>query len=458
MNEVTRVKVRLIFYALAALSTVACESDLLGQDSAQNKSSSDYDFGKHDIGTETHIVITLPNATQATMSFTPDHPSLSDYQIERDGCTTEVPPQGSCVLEIAFSPIAIGDRNTDLKIDRTSASGKDSTFSPLKLTLRGFGVLPDLGFSSTKMTFPAQRISTTSPPQALKLTNNGDDGLTINKILPSEGFLIDAPNLPKILKKGESILVTVRFKPAREGSASGILSVLNSSSKSPQDIYLSGSSAEYSFSELCSASPCWEVFFVLALAALYWLAMVIVRWHRVARPTRELLRAAIKSLRTELEIASGNSSASNSTGIAKVISPLLSDAENLLSEASGHWANFLFWSRGQETTGWAYVHEAEIQMTPLLLPETVTARLETVEHKLRISNDTPCVALANSINQALTSPTTSNSNDGRRAALLAEGLNANYGREDNSFADLVSWQNKTSWLVGCGLILIVALT
>jgi hypothetical protein len=42
--------------------------------------------------------------------------------------------------------------------------------------------------------------------------------------------------------------------------------------------------------------------------------------------------------------------------------------------------------------------------------------------------------------------------------LLAEAFNANFAREDTTFANLVSWQNKASWLVGNGLFLILALT
>ena len=45
----------------------------------------------------------------------------------------------------------------------------------------------------------------------------------------------------------------------------------------------------------------------------------------------------------------------------------------------------------------------------------------------------------------------------RWRALHSEALGYLYNRSDNEFAQLISWQNKTVWLVGCSLLLIVAL-
>jgi len=45
----------------------------------------------------------------------------------------------------------------------------------------------------------------------------------------------------------------------------------------------------------------------------------------------------------------------------------------------------------------------------------------------------------------------------RWRALLAEALGLLYDRTDTNFATLISWHNKTVWLVGCGLLFIVSL-
>jgi len=183
------------------------------------------------------------------------------------------------------------------------------------------------------------------------------------------------------------------------------------------------------------------------LCLLYWLAMVIVRWNRVALPTRELLRAQILSLQTELGDKPAN------------LQGLLEAAKDLTDIKKRRWdqrlADFLFWSRGQELSGWGLVHAVEVQMIPFLPEPRVRTWLETSEQRLRTINDTVSVALANAIHQELANAT---ADPDRRRALLAEALATVYDSKDTSYASLVSWQNKTSWLVGCGLVLIVVLT
>jgi hypothetical protein len=205
---------------------------------------------------------------------------------------------------------------------------------------------------------------------------------------------------------------------------------------------------------LCSAAPRDEMWLVIALCVLYWLAMVVVRWNRVARPTRELLSAEITSLETKLGFLNTAAGAANLTRLLGAARSLIGDTGRTWKNALPRLANFLFWSRGQEITGWGYVHETETQMAQFLPDETVTAQLQSVQQQLQASSDAPCRALADAIQKELGG---ASSLAGRRA-LLAEALSAYYQSLDNVFADLVSWQNKTSWLVGCGLVLMIALT
>jgi hypothetical protein len=189
----------------------------------------------------------------------------------------------------------------------------------------------------------------------------------------------------------------------------------------------------------------------LLICIAYWLALVAVRWNRIAHPTREMLRAQIASLSKELTLLA------NAAG-TPVLQELLMEAGKLVSGdglSAVTWADVVFWSRGKELTGWGYVHEVEVQMAPYLPLPTVVAKLEVAGQKLTAANDAGCSALAKSINDALTA--TPRAGDDRLRALLAEALQANYEREDNTFADLLSWQNKTAWLISVGLLLILVL-
>ena len=92
--------------------------------------------------------------------------------------------------------------------------------------------------------------------------------------------------------------------------------------------------------------------------------------------------------------------------------------------------------------------------------EIVVARLETAAEQLKNADDGPCKDLANIIEEALKpcQPPAASPSPARLRALLQQALNALDDRDDTDFAKLAGWQNKASWLVGCGLFTIVVLT
>ena len=249
--------------------------------------------------------------------------------------------------------------------------------------------------------------------------------------------------------------IVVSFTPQRKGRTEGVLSISSDSKTRPKrEVHLSGEGVDCWDIRHCVPKS-YEFGATLLVALLYWFGMVVVRWNRVARPTRRLLEAQIDSSLAELKALPKAQPNSPDPGVER-IENLFVTAKNLIAQSSWRNGDFFFWSRGQEITGWGYVHEAEIQMARLLEEETVKARLETVQEELTATNTTNSLALANRIQQALTG--TPAASPIRCQALLAEALNANYERTDTSFAELVSWQNKTAWLVAVGLMLIVALS
>ncbi len=213
---------------------------------------------------------------------------------------------------------------------------------------------------------------------------------------------------------------------------------------------------------LCTTSRRNEILLVLVTGLCYWFAMVVIRWHRIAKPSREFIRAQIANDRVELNLLPAQTGQDPADWRSQ-INDLLEQASRAISpEAVGRdylyrLANFVFWSRGEEMSAWTYLHSAEVKMARYFLPETVTTRLESVEQQLRTFNDPQCLVLANTINGALTAkdPGTDIT---RRRALLVAGLAAVYQHSDNSASDDISWQNKTSWLVGCGVFVLVVLT
>ncbi len=205
-----------------------------------------------------------------------------------------------------------------------------------------------------------------------------------------------------------------------------------------------------------------EAVLIAIVGLAYWFAMVVIRWHRIARPSREFLRAKIASDLAELSLYPPQQEERPGerdqvrgvllkAGLA--ISPKIANRSDLY-----RLSNFLFWSRGEEMAAWTCLHSAEVRMVACMPFETVITRLEATEQQLRLFvNDSPSIALAESIRQALTAtnPTTDIT---RLRALLVGALTIVYQHSDASATDDISWQNKTSWLVGSGVFLLIVLT
>lgn len=446
--------IRFSFGALVVLLLVSSRQHALAQTPTQNQTSTD--FGTHDIGMKTTpSPVSFKNPTNSRVAFTITLTGeyKQDYQIEKNGCAVEIAGDASCTVEVAFSPSGRGDRPA--KLLSSYQSVPDAKFSGLlSVLLAGKGFPPELVILPHQILFPAQPISTSSPPQGITLTNNTQNDLMIDRIAATGDFQVNASDNLRTLKPGDSAVAMVSFRPQHAGNISGSLTIFSGARGSPNNVPLSGSTPDL-LSDLYSISAWIEVPLMFILCFLYWFGMVVVRWNRVAHPTRELLKAQINSLRAELETVS----AGKDENRKKNIGDLLTSAAKLMDATDEarmkKMANILFWSRGQEMTGWGYVHEAEVQMVPFRDDEPVKVLLETNEQQLRTTTDAPSLALADAIHKELASATF---NLKMQMALLSEALNANYERVDNSFADLVSWQNKASWLVGCGLVTILVLS
>jgi hypothetical protein len=195
----------------------------------------------------------------------------------------------------------------------------------------------------------------------------------------------------------------------------------------------------------------------VGICLLYWLAMVVVRWNRVAKPSRYVLRAQIASLQAQLKTLLGTAPPPAPINhAAELLAAASGLVDDTVSRSSQRWLDFLFWSRGQEITGWGYTYEAQTQMVALLGLETVRVRLEDTANRLALEQDAASRSLATVAKQALATQPAPKID--RLGALLAQALACSYDSEYNTYSALVSWQNKASWLVGCGLLLIVTLT
>jgi len=197
----------------------------------------------------------------------------------------------------------------------------------------------------------------------------------------------------------------------------------------------------------------------LVVVILFLGTIWLVRWHNIARPNREMVKAELDKARARFE---------NETGIDLGARPDLKNLKNLLDSADDalrwkwgsldSWCDFLFWTRGQEITGWARIHEFQrdtIKLFPLGSLDMVRVRLQTIELDLLDIDKTHAKTLAANIKDALAKD---NPHEDSLRALLVEALTYLNDEDDNSFAQLLGWQPKAVWLavVGCVLIVVLA--
>jgi hypothetical protein len=424
------------------------------------------DFGQHDVGAPTAMVtVRFDNPTGAALQLTPQS-TLLDYNLFWGSCREPVAPGGSCKVEVRFSPLTAGPHPGQLLLGYTAgADGKPT--AKITVQLLGKGLPPELGVSPSRLWFPLHGPAGPGARQTIVLSNHVNRPLTIRAVTVSGEFAAAAPRLPFVLQSGEIVVLPVWHSAAWRAST-GEVTILSDARENPRSVALFTAGSRL-LGDFLGGSMGLDLLFAVILCLGYWLAMVAVRWHRVAMATRGDLRGEILAVKAELD-ALAPADAPNK----KAATDLLEEACNLLDgpkDKSGNKAlNILFWSRGQEINGWGYVHEAQIRMVPLLDAPNLKVRLEAAEQRLRLANEPCSTALADAIHASLNPPPPPPApgttiplpapppDIDRMKALLAEALAVTYHREDNVFSNLVSWQNKTSWLVVCGLSAIMALT
>ena len=150
-------------------------------------------------------------------------------------CGSSVAPGARCTINATFTPLSIGSKVGTILI-RDSASTQ-----PQVIELAGTGTV--VKFSPVSLTFSAQAVGTTSSPQDVRLTNEGETTLTISKVsLGGEdpGDFSETNTCAGEVAAGASCMVKVRFRPNQKGTRHASLAVTDNGGGSPQTVALSG--------------------------------------------------------------------------------------------------------------------------------------------------------------------------------------------------------------------------
>jgi hypothetical protein len=165
-----------------------------------------------------------------------------DFVKVEDGCTgISLAPGTSCSISLSFAPQTVGNRDASLIIN-DNAPG-----SPHQVMLSGSGLgQPEGQVDPAYLDFGQQPIDTSGRAQSVSLTNIGSAALTVKGmgILEhaevSDFQIVQDGCSGQSLEPGARCDVQVVFAPVNLGRLSGVLSIADDASNSPQNVSLAG--------------------------------------------------------------------------------------------------------------------------------------------------------------------------------------------------------------------------
>ncbi len=175
--------------------------------------------------------VTLTNT--GSVKLTVSGISTSGDFSQTNTCGSSVAAGAFCTISVTFKPTKAGTRNGTLTVT-DNASPATQTVS-----LTGIGAGPVVSLSPSSLTFPPQKVSTSSSPQTVLLTNTGNALLSISSIKASGPFS-QTNTCGSSVAAGASCSIAVTFKPIVTGPATGTLTVTDNATPATQTVSLKG--------------------------------------------------------------------------------------------------------------------------------------------------------------------------------------------------------------------------
>ena len=147
----------------------------------------------------------------------------------------------SCVINVTFTPTAPFSRTATLAISDNSFGSAQQDVS-----LAGVGLAPVASLSATSVNFPNQHVGTASTPQAVTLSNTGNEPMTISSITitgTNSGDFArtsNCPVSPATLAVNASCAINVTFTPTAPFTRTATLLISDNAFGGPQQITLTG--------------------------------------------------------------------------------------------------------------------------------------------------------------------------------------------------------------------------
>jgi hypothetical protein len=194
-------------------------------------------FGSTPTGaTSAAQTVTVSNPTNAAAGVSGI--SVSGDFKQTNNCGSSIAANGSCAVNVTFSPTATGARTGSLTVN---AGGITNTVS-----LSGTGTAPGpvLSPNPGSLAFAGTVVGAHATPQTVTVTNTGTTGATVSGVSVTGDF--SQTNNCASVAVGASCAVTVTFTPTTGGTRTGTLTVTSNANNSPTTVGLSGSGIDSS--------------------------------------------------------------------------------------------------------------------------------------------------------------------------------------------------------------------
>jgi len=146
-------------------------------------------------------------------------------------------------VEEDFGLPPLTDRDADANDLTDSFNFAQTPISPLILSARTCPVV-----SPTQLTFPAQKVGTTSAPYAVQISNWSGSAMTVSSVATSGPFSQTNSCPAKIGANKAGCTVSVTFTPTASGPQTGTLTITDTGAGSPQVIELNGTGSQVTLS------------------------------------------------------------------------------------------------------------------------------------------------------------------------------------------------------------------
>jgi hypothetical protein len=154
-----------------------------------------------------------------------------DYQIVSNSCGSTLAPNATCVIQIAFAPVATGNLAGLLSIT-ANVPGGDQTGA-----LSGTGLAPAaLTLSPASLTFPATTQGVASSALSIRLTSSGGVAVQLQTPTVTGDYAVSASTCTSTLAPAATCTLQITFTPTATGDRPGLLTVPgNAPSTAPLD-------------------------------------------------------------------------------------------------------------------------------------------------------------------------------------------------------------------------------